>query len=947
LRLFLELCLGVAHAHTRDVVHRDLKPANVLVTTVDGRPRPKIIDFGIAKALRVTGDDVREATATGRVVGTPGYMSPEQQNGDSRRVDARADVFSLGVMLFELLTGTLPWPRSAGAITDPPKPSTRLSGDPARGAIAATRAAEPHSLVHRFRGELDWIVMKALHPDPGQRYEDARALADDLTAHLEDRPIRARPPSWRQRVSRQVRRHRLPIVVGASLAAVGALVLLSLTLSAAARASASDRVAAIAEAVDRLVQHAHDPQLADVPDADRLREAALRDAATLLQRLQDEPPTDPLLREKQARVRCALADVYHVYGRHREAVDLARQATDDIDSLLELPQPPPGLVGARAIAWQALATNLFELRQFEAAFAATEVSIAAFEAWRRDHPDDRTRQFASAWAMRANCLLARKDFDGAIAAFRRSLDILARRLATHPDEAETRRSHMRMGCGLVDVCIQQGAAGEAVTAARELLEALAATPDATAEDRAFVHRRVAGAFHAARQREAAAEHWRLCAEHAEAAARQRPRRTHLADLVRVASTELAVHLYGTGDFEEADATADRAMRFADAAKDESPVWALCYAYSAGRLALHTLTKERLGRYAIAATWLERALAETDADRAPPTLVQRALCLGVLGVLRRDLRQPFPVTRWQEAVTLARAHHRANVGAMVIELAWRQLETGDTAGAIATLEEADLAGASATVEYVQVAAASRLAAGEWEAALRIAEAGLAANESWAMLRTSAVTHFIAVLGAEQAAGTVRETVLGWRRTACMCWRRCLELIEDQTARLVPELRELYVAQAQAALVCLDEPLGEPMQELAAVLPQLDTLRDRVPARAWSEPVWAAGHGRAVRLAVAGGDLAAAERGLGAWLAQVREPAQFLDGAALGLELADAAQRAGAEAVAARAVASAQAAAVSARTAVADDDAFRQLLGRDRHAPLRAEPRLAAALAPRPR
>ena len=428
LRLFLELCLGVAHAHARDIVHRDLKPANVLVATVDGRPRPKIIDFGIAKALRATDEAAPEATATGRVVGTPGYMSPEQQNGDSRHVDARSDVFALGVMLFELLAGTLPWPRGAATTHDPPKPSSRLSTDPGRDTIAATRATEPRSLVHRLRGELDWIALQALHPDPAHRYADARALADDVAAHLDDRPLQARPPSWRQRVTRQARRHRLAILGGTALVVVGALVTVALTLSAAARASASERVTAIADAVDRLMQHANDPRLADVPDADRLREAAMRDAATLLQRLDSEPPTDPRMRAQQARVRCALADLMHAHGRHRDAIVLAQRAADEVDALLALPDPAPELERTGGHARQALATNRFELHEVDAALTAAEAAIAAFESWRRDHPGDSARQFASAVAMRANCLLARKDFDGAVASFRRSIEILAQRL---------------------------------------------------------------------------------------------------------------------------------------------------------------------------------------------------------------------------------------------------------------------------------------------------------------------------------------------------------------------------------------------------------------------------------------------------------------------------------------------------------------------------------------
>ena len=187
LELFIPVCQAVQHAHQKGIIHRDLKPSNVLVGLYDGVPVPKVIDFGIAKA---TGQKLTEATlftGFGAVVGTPEYMSPEQAQLDNLDIDTRSDVYSLGVLLYELLTGTTPLDRrrlKEAAILEvlrvireeePPRPSTRLSTTEELPGIAASRSVEPRRLTGLVRGELDWIVMKALAKDRGRRYETANA----------------------------------------------------------------------------------------------------------------------------------------------------------------------------------------------------------------------------------------------------------------------------------------------------------------------------------------------------------------------------------------------------------------------------------------------------------------------------------------------------------------------------------------------------------------------------------------------------------------------------------------------------------------------------------------------------------------------------------------------------------------------------------------------------
>lgn len=239
LDLFLDVCRGVEHAHQKGVIHRDLKPSNILVTESAGRPVPKIIDFGVAKATSAHLSARTFFTQLGRVVGTPEYMSPEQANPESEDIDTRSDVFSLGVVLYELLTDMLPISRQEllragydriGSLVKeltPAKPSTRLSTstrESARGDGSVSASVTP-TWVRQIRGDLDWITMKALERERVRRYADVGDLADDIERHLQHQAVRAGPPSRIYRVRKFVRRNRTSVggavVLGVALVAFG------------------------------------------------------------------------------------------------------------------------------------------------------------------------------------------------------------------------------------------------------------------------------------------------------------------------------------------------------------------------------------------------------------------------------------------------------------------------------------------------------------------------------------------------------------------------------------------------------------------------------------------------------------------------------------------------------------------------------------------------------
>jgi serine/threonine protein kinase/tetratricopeptide (TPR) repeat protein len=224
LNLFIQVCSALQHAHQKGIIHRDLKPSNILVAPYDDRPVPKVIDFGLAKAMHQSLTEKTVYTAHEMVLGTPLYMSPDQAQLNNLDVDTRADIYSLGVLLYELLTGTTPierqrfkeaaWDEVRRMIREeePPRPSLRLSSTDTLPSLATFRQTEPAKLKKLVRGELDWIVMKALEKDRTRRYETASGLARDIQRYLDDEVVEARPPSTGYRFGKFVRRHKAQVI---------------------------------------------------------------------------------------------------------------------------------------------------------------------------------------------------------------------------------------------------------------------------------------------------------------------------------------------------------------------------------------------------------------------------------------------------------------------------------------------------------------------------------------------------------------------------------------------------------------------------------------------------------------------------------------------------------------------------------------------------------------
>lgn len=465
IQLFIPVCQAVQHAHQKAIIHRDLKPSNILVAEVDGKPVPKVIDFGIAKALGTTPDAAPDAsllqTRAGAIMGTLQYMSPEQA-GSVPDVDTRSDIYSLGVILYELLTGCTPLCVTAPAseaydetlrrirTEEAPRPSTVIREPVSNSGSEATR------LRKALRGDLDWIAMKALEKDRRRRYETATALAADLRRHLDREPVSAVAPTWSYQFAKFARRNRVAFVsaglVGAALIA-GTTVSLNQAARAkreserakdnrreaeANRMQAEANLAKARGAVDEFLNRiTEDPRLKET-DFMNLRRSLLESAQPFYEELSaNDAPGVPFMTERWKALN-SLGIIYQELGRPEKAAAVFRQTIEAGNVLVAADPRDPAHRFSLAAAWNNLAAALEELNDRDAAVDAQSKSLDIARKLAASHPESGhfRQNFVTSLVNFGQRLARHGQHEPAMAVTREALAESERLVADFPREAD-------------------------------------------------------------------------------------------------------------------------------------------------------------------------------------------------------------------------------------------------------------------------------------------------------------------------------------------------------------------------------------------------------------------------------------------------------------------------------------------------------------------------------
>ncbi|WP_165253387.1 serine/threonine-protein kinase [Paludisphaera soli] len=479
LELFTLVCRAVQHAHQKGVIHRDLKPSNVLVTVVDGVGVPKVIDFGIAKATGGALTDKTVYTGFHQFVGTPLYASPEQAELSGSDVDTRSDIYSLGVLLYELLTGTTPFDsetlrraafdemRRIIREEEPPRPSTRLGTLGERlSTVSAMRKADPKRLGLAIKGELDWVVMKSLEKDRRRRYETAGEFAADVLNHLADRPVEAVPPSTRYRFAKFARRNRVALTTAGLLTTISIAALViggllvwrekeqtrrALVQSQAHAKAADERLGMARRAVDEMYTQVAEKWLAQQPHLTAVQTEFLEKALAFYRQFAAERGDDLRMQLDAVRARKRVGGIEEALGRHDRADAAYRAMLGELERLASL---HPGDAACREeLAWTLaqLGKLQWDHNQFREAEALDKRSIAIREELVARHPEDANvrSQLAGTIYNLGSIYIDMGRFAEAEPVLRRSVAMFEKLRTEHPNDVEyaERLAHAEDGLG--------------------------------------------------------------------------------------------------------------------------------------------------------------------------------------------------------------------------------------------------------------------------------------------------------------------------------------------------------------------------------------------------------------------------------------------------------------------------------------------------------------------
>ena len=731
LELFVLVCRAVQHAHQKGVIHRDLKPSNVLVTVIDGVPTPKVIDFGVAKATGGSLTDRSLFTGFHQMIGTPLYMSPEQADLSSADVDTRSDIYALGVLLYELLTGTTPFDRETFQQAafdemrriiredEPPTPSTRLSSLGATlSTVSARRGSDPRRLNRAVRGELDWIAMKALEKDRRRRYETANDFAADVMRYLTDRPVEACPPTARYRLGKYARRHRAALTTGA-------LVALSLVAGTAAstwqafRATSAEgrTAAALAEArgnldeanrqrslarkaVDEMYTEAAQKWLAGEGRLTPLQREFLEKALAFYQEFAAQKGDDPSVQAELAEAALRVGDIRSTLGRYEQAVASYEQARGVLRRLATAEPSSAAHRRGLARAEREIGRQYKYLGRTREAEEATRRGLAFSESLMARSPEEPEALVELALGLRSLgvILFATGRLDEGERTFRRCVGLLTKVSDANPGHRRY-RSLLAAAHGSLATLLSDGDRSKMKEGEQEQREALALYRAIVAEDPGdpAYRRGLRGCLHNLGIRLRGGEKLEALREAlaiAEKLAEQYPAQPTYREDLLLEQTSLAQELLKAGEPREAERLDREAVRESERLAAEYPDVVDYRTMVVFSLSQHARTFVRNGREREAADSHDKALALARklVDDHPD---------------RRDLKSSLARTAWSAAELFANARDPG-------------VRDRERAVALARTSVKILPGEEAEAAFYKTLAMAEYRVGRWDAALKAEE-----------------------------------------------------------------------------------------------------------------------------------------------------------------------------------------------------------------------------------